>query len=130
MRNIWRHTSLFASRITTNYLITMSTIMDMYLSINDSLSIPDIDIKSDVDIFMGGPNDLAGFNFADLPPLELEETTDLRWLSSCNSNSSFNLDDDGSTMVNPNTVMPLGSSMALAQSIRSPLPNIKKGETR
>lgn len=107
----------------------MSTTMDMYLNITDSLSLPDmldIDIKSETDIFMGGPNDLAGFNFSDLPPLELEETTDLRWISSCNSNSSFNLDDDDSTMVNPNTVMPLGSSMSLAQSIRSPTPTIKK----
>ncbi|KAK4875015.1 hypothetical protein RN001_011437 [Aquatica leii] len=104
--------------------------MDMYLSASDSVSLQemlDIDIKSEIETLVGGHNDLSGLNFSDLPPLEIEESTNIRWISSNSnhSNSSFNLDfngEDGSTMVNPNAVMPI----TLAQNIRSPSPTIKE----
>ncbi|KAG5898149.1 hypothetical protein JTB14_034005 [Gonioctena quinquepunctata] len=105
----------------------MSTAMDMFLSATDSLSFPDIldiDIKSEIDTLVGGHNDFSGFNFNDLPPLEIEDVHDIRWFNS-NSNHS-NLDfsgEDGPTMVNPNAVMPV---MSLAQSIRSPSPTLKE----
>lgn len=109
----------------------MSAAMDMYLSMTDSLSFQDmldIDIKSEVDTLVGGHNDLSGFNFSDLPPLELDDCHDIKWLPSHSSlsNSSFNLDlsnDDASAMVNPNAVMPL---VSLAQNIRSPSPSLKE----
>ncbi|KAB0794638.1 hypothetical protein PPYR_11477 [Photinus pyralis] len=104
--------------------------MDMYLSASDSVSLQemlDIDIKSEIETLVGGHNDLSGLNFSDLPPLDIEESTNIRWISSNSnhSNSSFNLDfngEDGSTMVNPNAVMPI----SLAQSIRSPSPTLKE----
>lgn len=112
----------------------MSAAMDMYLSTTDSVSLQDmldIDIKSEIDILVGGHNDLSGFNFSDLPPLELEDSNDIRWISSNSnhSNSSFNLDfngEDASKMVNPNAVMPVSSTITLAQNIRSPSPTIKE----
>ncbi|CAG9830065.1 unnamed protein product [Diabrotica balteata] len=105
----------------------MSTAMDMFLSATDSLSftdILDIDIKSEIDTLVGGHNDFSGFNFNDMPPLEIEDVHDIKWFNS-NSNHS-NLDfsgEDGPTMVNPNAVMPV---MSLAQSIRSPSPTLKE----
>lgn len=105
----------------------MSAAMDMFLNATDSLSFPDIldiDIKSEIDTLVGGHNDFSGFNFNDMPPLEIEDVHDLRWFNS-NSNHS-NLDfsgDDGPTMVNPNAVMPVMSS---AQNIRSPSPPLKE----
>lgn len=109
----------------------MSAAMDMYFSMNDSISLQemlDIDIKSEIDTLVGGHNDLSGFNFADLPPLELDDNPDIRWLSSNSnhSNSSFGLDlgsDPETAMVNPNAVMPF---ISLAQSIRSPSPTLKE----
>lgn len=103
--------------------------MDMYLSASDSISLQDmldIDIKSEIDTLVGGHNDLTGFNFSDLPPLEIEDSHDIRWYStnSNHSNSSFNISgDDCSAMVNPNAVMPI---ISLAQSLRSPSPTLKE----
>lgn len=97
----------------------MSTAMDMFLSATDSLSFPDIldiDIKSEIDTLVGGHNDFSGFNFNEMPSLEMEDVHDIKWFNS-NSNHS-NLDfsgEEGPTMVNPNAVMPV---MSLAQSIR------------
>ncbi|XP_018321174.1 fork head transcription factor 1 [Agrilus planipennis] len=113
----------------------MSAAMDMYLTGTDSISLQemlDIDIKSEIDVLVGGHNDLPPFNFSELPPLELEEAGDIRWISSSNSNhsnSSFTLDFSGdyaSTMVNPNAVMPFTSTISLAQNIRSPSPTLKE----
>lgn len=103
--------------------------MDMYLSTSDSLSLQemlDIDIKQEIDTLVGGHNDLSGFNFADLPPLELEDSHEIRWFStnSNHSNSNFSFGgDDCSTMVNPNAVMPI---ISLAQNLRSPSPTLKE----
>ncbi|CAH1115010.1 unnamed protein product [Psylliodes chrysocephalus] len=105
----------------------MSTAMDMFLSATDSLSFPDIldiDIKSEIDTLVGGHNDFSGFNFNEMPSLEMEDVHDIKWFNS-NSNHS-NLDfsgEEGPTMVNPNAVMPV---MSLAQSIRSPSPTLKE----
>lgn len=107
----------------------MSAVMDMYLSASDSISLQemlDIDIKSEIDTLVGGHSDLSGFNFSDLPPLELEDSHDIRWFStnSNHSNSSFSFSgDDYSAMVNPNAVMPI---ISLAQNIRSPSPTLKE----
>lgn len=103
--------------------------MDMYLSASDSLSLQemlDIDIKSEIDTLIGGHNDFSGFNFSDLPPLEIEDTHDIKWFStnSNHSNSSFNIGgDDCTAMVNPNVVMPI---ISLAQNVRSPSPSLKE----
>lgn len=108
----------------------MSTMMDMYFNStsSDSISLQemlDIDIKTEIDTLMGGHNDLSGFNFADLPPLELDDAPDVRWFSSNSnlSNSSFNVDFSGeeaaSQMVNPNVVMPVNN-------LRSPSPSLKE----
>lgn len=106
-----------------------SAMMDMYFNSTSSDSILtemlDIDIKTEIDTLMGGHNDLSGFNFADLPPLELDDSPDVRWFSSNSnlSNSSFNLDfsaEDAITqMVNPNVVMPVNN-------MRSPSPSLKE----
>lgn len=107
----------------------MSAMMDMYLSTSDSLSLQDmldIDIKSEIDTLMGGHSDFTGFNFSDLPPLEIEDTHDIKWFStnSNHSNSSFNIGgDDCTAMVNPNVVMPIISP---AQNVRSPSPSLKE----
>lgn len=99
----------------------MSAIMDLYLSTSDSLSLQemlDIDIKSEIDSLIGGHGDLTGFTFPELPPLEIEDSRDVRWFStnSNHSNSSFNINgDDCSAMVNPNAVMPI---ISLAQNVR------------
>lgn len=108
----------------------MSAAMDMYFSMNDSMSFQDmldIDIKSEIDSLVGGHNDLSGFNFSDLPPLDIDDGHEIRWATS-NSNlssSSLNLDSniDESTMVNPNAVMPV---LSLTQSLRSPSPTLKE----
>lgn len=103
--------------------------MDMYLSTTDSISLQemlDIDIKSEIDTLVGGHTDLSGFNFSDLPPLELEDSHDIRWFStnSNHSNSSFSFSgDDCTAMVNPNVVMPI---ISLGQNIRSPSPTLKE----
>lgn len=106
----------------------MSTAMDMFLNTSDSLPFPDnldIDIKSDMDMLVGGHNDFSGFNFNSLEPLQFEESREAKWINS-NSNHSF-LDfngDDGPTMVNPNAVLPV---MTLASSIgRSPSPALRE----
>lgn len=102
--------------------------MDMYLSTSDSLSLQDmldIDIKSEIDTLIGGHSDFSGFNFSELPPLEIEDSHDVKWFStnSNHSNSSFNIGgDDCSAMVNPNVVMPI---ISLAQHVRSPSPSLK-----
>lgn len=107
----------------------MSAIMDMYLSASDSLSLQemlDIDIKSEIDTLIGGHNDFSGFNFSDLPPLEIEDSHDIKWFStnSNHSNSSFNIGGDECTaMVNPNVVMPI---ISLAHNVRSPSPSFKE----
>ncbi|KAJ3643734.1 hypothetical protein Zmor_026426 [Zophobas morio] len=109
----------------------MSAVMDMYLSASDSMpfqDILDIDIKSEIESLVGGHNDFSGFNFSELPPLELEDVSDIKWFSSNSnhSNSSLNLDFNGeerTTMVNPNAVMP---AISLAQNIRSPSPTLKE----
>lgn len=109
----------------------MSAAMDMYLSMNDSISFQDmldIDIKSEIDSLVGGHNDFSGFNFSDLPPLDLDDNHDIRWPSQNSnfSNSSFNLDfnsDEASTMVNPNAVMPV---LSITQNLRSPSPTLKE----
>lgn len=106
----------------------MSAIMDMYLSASESLSLQemlDIDIKSEIDTLIGG-HDFSGFNFPELPPLEIEDSHDIKWFStnSNHSNSSFNIGgDDCSAMVNPNVVMPI---ISLAQNVRSPSPSLKE----
>lgn len=103
--------------------------MDMYLNAADSMSFQemlDIDIKSEIDTLVGGHSDFSGFNFSDLPPLELEDSHDIKWFSAnsnhSNSNFSFN-GDEYSTFVNPNAVMPI---LSLSQSIRSPSPAFKE----
>lgn len=109
----------------------MSAAMDMYLSASDSMpyqDIFDIDIKSEIDSLVGGNNDFSGLNFSDLPPLELEDVSDIKWFSSNSnhSNSSLNFDFNGeerTTMVNPNAVMP---ALSLAQNLRSPSPALKE----
>ncbi|XP_044269377.1 forkhead box protein P1 [Tribolium madens] len=109
----------------------MSAVMDMYLSASDSMSFQDfldIDIKSEIESLVGGHNDFSGLNFSELPPLELEDVSDIKWFSSNSnhSNSSLNLDFNGeerTTMVNPNAVMP---AISLAQNIRSPSPTLKE----
>lgn len=108
----------------------MSAMMDMYLSASDSLSLQemlDIDIKSEIDTIVGGHSDFAGFNFSELPPLELEDSHDIKWFStsSNHSNSSFNIggDDCAAAMVNPNVVMPI---ISLTPNVRSPSPTLKE----
>lgn len=106
--------------------------MDMYFGNSDPLSLQemlDIDIKSEIDTLIGGNNDLSGFNFTDLPPLEMDDVSDIRWFShnSNMSNSSFTLDfsgDDYTTMVDPNAVMPIISS--ISANTRSPSPSLKE----
>lgn len=114
-----------------NKIVLSAVVMDVYLSASDSMSfqdILDIDIKSEIDSLVGGHNDFSGLNFSELPPLELEDVSDIKWFSSNSnhSNSSLNLDFNGeerTTMVNPNAVMP---AISLAQSIRSPSPTLKE----
>lgn len=108
----------------------MSAPIDMYLSMSDSISFQDmldIDIKSEIDTLVGGHNDLSGFNFTDIPPLDIDDNQDIRWFNHSNlSNSSFNLDfnnEDAIAMVNPNAVMPV---ISLAQNLRSPSPTLKE----
>nr|CAI5820092.1 unnamed protein product [Callosobruchus analis] len=110
-------------------LEAMSAAMDMFLTASDSLPFPDIldiDIKSEIDTLVGGHNDLAGFNFNDMPALEFEDVHDIRWFNS-NSNQStldFNgADGEGPTMVNPNAVMPV---VSLASNARSPSPSFRE----
>lgn len=108
----------------------MSAAMDMYFNMNDSISFQDmldIDIKSEIDSLVGGHNDLSGFNFSDLPALDIDDGHEIRWATS-NSNfssSSLNLDSniDEATVVNPNAVMPV---LSLTQSLRSPSPTLKE----
>lgn len=108
----------------------MSAAMDMYLNMSDSVSLQDmldIDIKSEIDTLVGGHNDLSGFNFSELPPLDIDDVHEGKLFSSnSNFSSYFNLDlsnDDASAMVNPNAVMPV---ISLAQNIRSPSPSLKE----
>ncbi|CAG9862195.1 unnamed protein product [Phyllotreta striolata] len=104
----------------------MSTAMDIFLSATDSLSFPDIldiDIKSEIDTLAGAPNDFSGFNFNDMPPLEMDDVHDIRWFNSNSNHSNLDFGEDGPAMVNPNAVMPV---MSLAQSIRSPSPTLKE----
>nr|XP_022909934.1 uncharacterized protein LOC111421051 isoform X1 [Onthophagus taurus] len=109
----------------------MSAAMDMYFSMTDSLSLQemlDIDIKTEIDSLVGGHNDLSGFNFSDLPPLELDDHSDIRWFcnNSNHSTSSIGIGTGADTdlpMVNPNAVMPI---ISLSQSIRSPSPQPKE----
>ncbi|XP_066247872.1 uncharacterized protein jumu [Euwallacea similis] len=106
----------------------MTTAMDIFLNASDSLPFPDvldIDIKSDMDMLVGGHNDFSGFNFNSLEPLDFGDSHEAKWFNS-NSNHSI-LDfsgDDGPTMVNPNAVLPV---MSLASSIgRSPSPALRE----
>ena len=110
----------------------MSMAMDMYFNVNESsISLQemlDIDLKSEVDCLVGGHNDLSGFNFSDLPALEMDDNNEARWFStnSNHSNSNFSFDlglDPAAAMVNPNAVMPV---ISLTQNVRSPSPSMKE----
>ncbi|KAL1502864.1 hypothetical protein ABEB36_007942 [Hypothenemus hampei] len=105
----------------------MSTAMDMFLNMSDSLPFPDIldiDIKSDMDSLVGGHNDFSGFNFNSIEPLELDDSP-TKWFNSNSNHSIFDLSgEDGPTMVNPNAVLPV---MTFTSSIgRSPSPALRE----
>ncbi|XP_050305141.1 uncharacterized protein LOC126742534 isoform X2 [Anthonomus grandis grandis] len=106
----------------------MSAAMDMFLNTSDSLPFPDIldiDIKTDMDLLVGGHNDFSGFNFNSLEPLEFEDAHEIKWYNSSSNHSILDFSgDDGPTMVNPNAVMPV---MSLAGSLgRSPSPALRE----
>ncbi|ENN74983.1 hypothetical protein YQE_08440, partial [Dendroctonus ponderosae] len=107
----------------------MSTAMDIFLNASDSMSfmdVLDIDIKAEMDLLVesAGMNDFSGFSFNTFDTQNFDDP-DTKWLNS-SSNQSF-LDfsgDDGPTMVNPNTVLPV---MSLASAIgRSPSPAVRE----